>query len=117
SYDRIGSVLSLQHQNATGGFVRQFTMEAANNRLQSMQLGQSAFPYTFDPSGNMRSEATSRHFEWNHADRMKTFATQTEGAEPSAHAQYLYDAGGQRVKKLARKQGGQIEITHYIDGV
>ena len=33
------------------------------------------------------------------------------------HAQYLYDARGQRVKKLVRKQGGQVEVTHYIDAV
>ena len=32
------------------------------------------------------------------------------------HAHYLYDAAGQRVKKLVRKQGGQVEVTHYIDG-
>jgi RHS repeat-associated protein len=37
--------------------------------------------------------------------------------EPSVYVQYLYDAGGQRVKKLTRKQGGQVEMTLYIDGV
>ena len=63
----------------------------------------------------MRSETTSRHFEWNHSDQMKVFRTQTDGAEPSVHAHYLYDAAGQRVKKLVRKQGGQVEVTHYID--
>jgi RHS repeat-associated protein len=31
------------------------------------------------------------------------------------HAQYLYDVAGQRVKKLVRRQGGQVEVTHYID--
>jgi RHS repeat-associated protein len=48
---------------------------------------------------------------------MKVFRTQTEGAEPSVHTHYLYDAAGQRVKKLVRKQGGQVEVTHYVDGV
>ena len=77
----------------------------------------STYDYAFDANGNMRSETTSRHFEWNHADQMKAFRTQTEGAEPSVHAHYLYDAAGQRVKKLVRKQGGQVEVTHYIDAV
>lgn len=31
------------------------------------------------------------------------------------HAHYLYDAAGQRVKKLVRRQGGAVEVTHYID--
>src|SRR5207302_6362003 len=38
-------------------------------------------------------------------------------AEPSKHAHYLYDAGGQRVVKLVRKQGGDYEVTVYIDGI
>src|SRR5262249_13321061 len=60
---------------------------------------------------------TSRHFDWNHSDQMKSFRTQTAGAEPSVHAHYLYDAAGQRVKKLVRKLGGSVEVTHYIDGL
>jgi RHS repeat-associated protein len=82
-----------------------------------MQIGQVGYGYTFDANGNMLSETTSRHFEWNHSDQMKTFRTQTAGAEPSVYARYLYDAAGQRVKKLVRKQGGQVEVTHYIDAV
>ena len=31
------------------------------------------------------------------------------------HAHYLYDAAGQRVKKLVRTQGGQVEVTHYLE--
>jgi RHS repeat-associated protein len=116
-YDAMGNMLRLGHDNRAGGFTREFTMEAANNRLRRMQIGADAYEYTFDSSGNMRSETTSRHFEWNHSDQMKVFRTQTEGAEPSVHAHYLYDAAGERVKKLVRRQGGQIEVTHYIDGV
>src|SRR5262249_16252349 len=76
----------------------------------------TTYAYSFDVNGNMVSETTSRHFEWNHADQMKVFGTQTDGAEPSSYAQYLYDSSGQRVKKLVRNQGGQVEVTHYIDG-
>ena len=72
------------------------------------------YVYTFDANGNITSETTSRHFDWNHADQLTAFRTQTAGAEPSVHAQYLYDAAGQRVKKLVRKQGGQVEVTHYV---
>src|SRR5262249_927983 len=64
----------------------------------------------------MLAETTSRRFQWNHSDQMKAFGTQIEGAEPSVYAHYFYDAAAQRVKKLVRKQGGQVEVTHYIDG-
>jgi len=121
-YDAMGNMLRLEHGNGTGGFTREFTVETVinrpvNNRLRHMQIGQAGYDYKFDDNGNMRSEATSRHFEWNHSDQMKAFRTQTEGAEPSVHAHYLYDAAGQRVKKLVRRQGGQVEVTYYIDGV
>ena len=82
-----------------------------------MTAGSTTYDYSFDGNGNLRSETTSRHFDWGHADQLKAFRTQTDGAEPSVHAHYLYDAAGQRVKKLVRKQGGQIDVTHYIDGV
>jgi RHS repeat-associated protein len=116
AYDALGNMLRLEHRNAGGGFTREFTIEAASNRLRHTKIGDVDYGYTFDASGNMRSESSSRHFEWNHSDQMRAFRTQTEGAEPSLHVQYLYDAAGQRVKKLVRKQGGHIDVTHYLDG-
>jgi RHS repeat-associated protein len=117
AYDPVGNLLRLEHRNDNGGFTRELTTETANNRLQEMKIGQTLYAYTFDANGNLRSETTSRHFEWNHADQMKAFRTQIDSAEPSVYAHYLYDAAGQRVKKLVRKQGGQIEVTHYVDAV
>ncbi|GIH06146.1 hypothetical protein Rhe02_42130 [Rhizocola hellebori] len=115
-YDAAGNLLGLDKAGA-GGFTRTYTMSATSNRLQQLVSGKTPFAYTFDASGNLIAETTSRHFSWTHVDRLRAFATQTAGAEPSVHAQYLYDAAGQRVKKLVRRQGGAIEVTHYLDGV
>ncbi len=71
----------------------------------------------FDQNGNLIRENQSRHFEWDYTDQLRGFRTQVGNAEPSVYAHYLYDASGQRVKKLVRKQGGQIEVTVYIDGI
>ena len=114
-YDATGNLLQLQHQNVNGGFARRFSLEAPRNRLQSVQIRQTSYAYAFDMSGNMVSETTSRHFEWSYADELKAFLTQTDGSEPSVYAQYLYDSGGQRIKKLVRNQGGETGSTHYID--
>src|SRR5262245_8663115 len=113
NYDPTGSLLRLEH-TGRGAFTRVFDADPASNRLQHLQVGQHGYDYTFDANGNVTSETTSRHFDWNHADQLTAFRTQTDGAEPSVHAHYLYDAAGQRVKKLVRKQGGQIEVTHYV---
>lgn len=116
-YDKMGNMMRLEHDDAPGGLTRVFTFETDSNRLRDVKVGSDTFTYTFDNNGNMTLETTTRHFEWNHADQMKAFRTQPVGAEPSVHAHYLYDAAGQRVKKLVRKQGGQVEVTHYINGV
>jgi RHS repeat-associated protein len=114
-YDPMGNMLRLQHQNEFGGFTRRFTMAAANNRLEMLTIGLNDFDYRYDETGNLMQETTSRHFEWDYGNRMKVFRTQTTEAEPSVYAHYLYDAAGIRVKKLVRRQGGQLAATTYVD--
>lgn len=116
-YDAAGNLTRLQHQADHGSFVRNLSLLPGSNRLAAVTVGQSVFNYSYDPNGNLLSEATSRHFEWDHSDRMRVYRTQAGVAEPSVHAGYLYDAGGQRVKKLVRKQGGQFATTVYVDGI
>jgi RHS repeat-associated protein len=116
-YDKAGNLSQLHHLSHNSGFVRQLALIPGNNRLKTLTVGDNVFDYTYDANGNLIREATSRHFEWDYADRMRVFRTQADEAEPSVHAQYLYNVAGERVKKLVRKQGGQIETTIYIDGI
>lgn len=114
-YDVAGNIEQLKHLSNGSGFTRVFDLVAGNNRLSKLTIGEEDFVYEYDANGNMVRETTSRHFEWDWADRMKVFRNQTGGSEPSVHAHYLYDSNGQRVKKFVRKQGGQVEVTVYID--
>jgi RHS repeat-associated protein len=79
--------------------------------------GAVVFAYEYDASGNMMVETTSRHFEWDHANRLRVFRTQVQGSEPTVYARSFYDAAGRLIKKLVRKPGGIVEVTVYIDGV
>ena len=105
--------------------LNQAWLNPPSNRLTHLESRRSgvanppivAQTHFFDDNGNLIRENNARHFEWDYADRMRVFRTQTGNAEPTVHAHYLYDASGQRVKKLVRKQGGQVEVTVYIDGV
>ena len=94
-YDRSGNLLQLAHRptaaHLTSGFTRDFAIQPGSNRLPAMTVGGTPYDYAYDANGNLITETTSRHFTWNHADQLATFATQTPGAEPSVHAQYLYD--------------------------
>lgn len=116
-YDALGNMQELKHQLADGARNRVFNTVVGNNRLDTVTIGQNVYRYAYDANGNMLSEHQTRLFDWDHGDRLKAFRTQVAGSEPSVHAQYLYDAGGMRVKKLTRKQGGQYTVTVYIGGL
>jgi RHS repeat-associated protein len=116
-YDSVGNIEQFKHLANGAVFNRDFEGVPGNNRLSKVTVGATPFDYQYDANGNMTGETTSRHFEWDYTDRMRVFRTQTDGSEPTVHAHYFYDAGGQRVKKLLRKQGGRVEVTVYIDGV
>jgi RHS repeat-associated protein len=127
AYDPAGNMSELRHGGGSGIFLRRFDLvpdradptgtKPLNNRLRRVTVGQTPFDYIYDDNGNLVSETTSRHFEWDHGDWMKAFRVQAGESEPSIHTHYLYDAGGQRVKKLVRRQGGHFESTTVIDSV
>ena len=115
TYDSMGNLLRLEHQTGDQSFNRSLALTAGSNRLATLLFGSARFDYSYDANGNLLQEGNTRHFAWNHLDHLRAYATQTDAAEPSIYAHYLYDADGQRVKKLVRKQGGQLESTVYID--
>jgi RHS repeat-associated protein len=120
-YDPAGNITRLKHTHfpANGNVLtgnRKFDLVPTSNRLAKMTVGTKPYAYNYDSSGNLTSESVARHFEWDHSDRLRVYRTQTGNSEPTLHAHYLYDAAGQRAKKLVRKKG-QVEVTVYIDGV
>ena len=121
-YDDVGNIRQLKHMANSGGFTRDFALVAdntapQNNRLKALTVNGNTYDYAYDHNGNRTQEAASRHFEWDHSDRMRVFRTQTENAAPTIHAQYLYDSGGKRTMKVVRPSAGPVEVTIYLDGI
>lgn len=115
-YDKMGNIQQLQHIG-NSNFTRNFSYITDTNKLQNIQVGTPNFPFTYDANGNQLTEATRRRFQWDYADRLRSYKMQSGTSEPTQHAHYLYDASGNRVKKLVRVQGGSYTATVYIDGI
>lgn len=117
-YDPADNLLQVQHRADNGNFTRTMELATGTNRLARLQVSGSDFAYRYDENGNIIGETTSRHFTWDHSDRMVGFTIQPDGSqEASLAAIYSYDGNSGRVKKLVRKQGNSLAVTIYIDGI
>src|SRR5262249_21376970 len=108
----------VDHNTSDGSTVRKFIFTELNNKLDKITVSNTSFNYVYDANGNTISEGSSRHFQWDHSNRMKSFYIQVNNSEPSVYTLYLYDSHGNRIKKVTRKQGGnQIESLVNIDDI
>jgi hypothetical protein len=79
-----------------------------------MQVGIDMLAYQYDAVGNVTQEGEARHFQWNASNQLRQFATWTgAGTAPTLLAYYLYDAGGQRAKKVTQTGVGTYQVTVY----
>jgi len=97
---------------------KRWTAPRSNRATNVGEDGAANAPtYAYDSSGNLTDETSSRHFEWDHADRLRRFYVDDGAGGVSQEARYFYDAGGQRVVKFVRTAGGRAEVTVYSDAV
>ena len=114
-YDLMGNLNELQH-TGDSNFTR--TYNHSDNLLESFEVGSNTYYYQYDVCGNQIQENEERHMQWDYADKLRLYYNQTSsGTEPSVYTHYLYDAGGNRVKKYTRTAGGNWETITYIDGI
>lgn len=134
AYDAAGNMLSLRHSQSVvqGGaaywsvaWTRRFGVggvgPSPNNRLTHVQDASTGQPapqavpqsHFHDDNGNLTRERNDRRFEWDHANRLKSFRNQLGTSRPTVYALYLYDAGGLRVKKLV-VTGAGYRTTNYL---
>ena len=120
-FDKLGNVLQEQHiadGNPSNSFSKIFNYDSTqeHNKLLSYEVGGLTYAMSYDANGNLLSETTSRHHEWGYDDKLRLFRIEASGT-PSQWSHYLYDSGGQRVKKVYNVDANTQHITVYIDGV
>ncbi len=117
-YDAVGNLLHMFHQTSTSGWARHYQYDADSNRLLATSLpGESpgtpfSATYTYDAHGNMTAmpHLTAMHWDWN--DRLREVDLGGGGK-----AFYVYDAAGQRIRKIVEHPGAIKEERIYLGDV
>jgi RHS repeat-associated protein len=141
-YDAVGNILKLIHAGTDPqhpGWTREYTYNEPNliepttqksNRLSSTTVGTNnpiTEPYAYDEHGNMTRMPHLSSMQWDYKDQLQATSKQVvnNGDTPEI-TYYVYDAAGQRVRKVTKRQNntrkderiylGGFEIYHRYNG-
>lgn len=131
-YDPVGNIEQMKHVANGGSWTRNYdylnpqSNAKDSNRLyatSNSQIPGGWHPYTYDAHGNMTTMPHLKTMHWNFRDELMETDTSPElmtvSEEPqkqTVHAYYAYDAGGQRVRKLAVYGNGVVKERLYLFG-
>lgn len=128
-YDLAGNIVEMRHRNAAApgaGWTRRFLHDEASqiepdrtsNRLTATITGEVlARTGGYDAHGNMLGLPHLAEMEWDHHDRLRMSRRQ-HGKGCDGRSFYVYDAQGQRVRKVTTDTAGKIrEERFYLGGI
>lgn len=119
-YDAVGNFEALNHQFAGSDWVRGYEYDEVSliepsrnsNRLSHTTIGQTTETYTYDLHGNMLSMPHLAAMTWDFEDQLQQVDLGGGGT-----AYYVYDAAGQRVRKvIERLNGSRQKERIYLGG-
>jgi len=114
-YDAMGNFDVVTHVAQNGNWTRNsYYNEAsllepgkASNRLSSTQVGSNpAQPYGYDAHGNIVKMSDLPLMEWDFKDQLSATQQQVVNSGGGEKTYYVYDASGQRVRKVTEAQNG-----------
>jgi RHS repeat-associated protein len=123
AYDYVGNFVSLAHAAANGNWTRSYAYDEpnqppTNNRLTSTKLGSGVEqPYQYDAHGNMIAMPHLSLMAWDSKDQLQATQKRVDDTSPVETTYYVYDAGGQRVRKVTETSRGAIAAERiYLGG-
>ena len=116
-YDDVGNILKMIHQATNGNWTRHYAYAPDNNQLEATSLpgddplGPYSAKYRYDAHGNMTQMPHLPEIQWDYTDQMHQIDLGGGGT-----AYYVYDAAGQRVRKVHEHNGSTVEERIYLGG-
>ncbi len=119
-YDGVGNIMQMKHVANGGSWTRDYAYETNNNRLQNTTVGNQTYTYTHHPAhGYITQMPHLPIMQWNFKDELKASSrgVVNNGIPETTH--YVYDGGGQRVRKVTENEGGSAKKDEriYLGGV
>lgn len=123
NYDAVGNLTSMLHNVSTGNWSRfyayaepsQVTASETNNRLTATSLpgdpdgGPYGASYQHDPHGNLVRMPHLPALTWDEQDRLLSTTRQVVNEGTPETTYYVYDAAGQRLRKITDRQAAAGE--------
>ena len=113
-YDAVGNILrDAAHQASNGNWTRAYAYaeaslieDSAKSAIGSARRRSAAAtrePYSYDAHGNMITMPHLPLMRWNYLDRLEATARQVVNDGTPETTYYVYDGGGQRVRKVTER--------------
>lgn len=118
-YDAVGNILKLIHSAGNESWIRHYRYGQieTNNRLSSTSVGQAEDRYAYDPHGNMTRMQHLPSMKWDFKDQLASTQAQIVNEGPAETTYYVYDSGGQRVRKVTDASCGKRRAERiYLGG-
>ncbi len=113
TYDSVGNMLSMAHRAGGQGWTRHYQYAPDSNHLLATTLGDPALPfdesYAHNAHGSMTRLPHLRQLDWDFAERL-----QHVDLDGGGHAYYVYEAGGQRTRKVVETNGSTVKERIYL---
>ena len=121
-YDAVGNILGMIHSVQNGGWNRAYDYESSNNRLRATSLpgdaaGTYSAKYGYDEHGNMTRMPHLPLMQWDFKDQLQAASQQVRNGGTPEITYFVYDASGERVRKVTERQNGTLKNERiYLGG-
>ena len=128
-YDAVGNIERMVHRaGPSGNWTRNYFYDEASpletgwttNRLRRTELksnaGAAAEPYRYDVHGNIIQMSHLPVMAWDFRDQLSVTSPQVTHADAPEMTYYVYDATGQRARKVTERADGGRKIERLYMG-